>query len=107
MIRMAVRVLPSISPSLPRTPGAATLKALSSLVLNSSAMLTGASFTGLTVSKNDELSDSEPSETVTVTVAEPKALVAGLNWTVRLPAAPPRATLLAGSKFVSVLVTVI
>ena len=49
LTRMAVRASPSTSLSLASTPGAATVSAVSSLVLEASSPATGASLTGVTV----------------------------------------------------------
>ena len=47
--RMAVRPSPSMSPSLPNTPGAVTFNVVFSLVLYESFTARGASFTAVTV----------------------------------------------------------
>ena len=50
LTRIAVNGSPSTSESLPNTPGAATVRAMSSSVAYASGAATGASFTGRTVS---------------------------------------------------------
>src|SRR5205823_3631293 len=51
----------------------------------------GRSSTDVTVTPNDRLADSDPSETVTVIVVVPWASAAGVAVTVRLEPEPPRA----------------
>ena len=61
-------------------------------------MATGWSFTGFTVSVNDVEVVFPPSLTMSVIVAEPKALASGVTLTVRLAPLPPSTKLLSFSR---------
>ena len=57
------------------------------------ALMVGASFTAVTVSRKGSAADAEPSLTVTVMVAEPDWLAAGVTVIVRLAPLPPSTSL--------------
>ena len=63
--------------------------------------MVGASFTALTVTKKYSLVDSVPSLTVTVMVADPDSLSAGVTVTVRLASLPPKTMFPLGTTVVS------
>ena len=60
-------------------------------------MIVGESFTALTMTKKYSLVDSVPSLTVTVMVADPDSLSAGVTVTVRLASLPPKTILPLGT----------
>ena len=62
------------------------------------AEMTGASLTGVTVSRNERLALASPSETVTVTSAEPDWLGAGTRLRVRLLLEPATVMAALGSR---------
>ena len=68
------------------------------MVLSARFEIVGASFTAFTVSKNVSLALNNPSLTVTVIVAVPDWLAAGVTVTVRLAPLPPKTILLTGTK---------
>src|SRR5258708_6879214 len=65
------------------------------------AVNVGGSFTGVTVNRKDELAEANPSLTVRVSVADPKAFVLGMIVTVRLLLLPPKTMFVIATRVVS------